>query len=41
MGVADGGKDGVMAEDFLNVENADARFNQMRGTKSLICNELF
>lgn len=29
MGVPDGGEDGVMAEDFLNVEQADAGFNQV------------
>lgn len=30
MGVADSGQEGAMSEDFLNVEYADARFNQVR-----------
>ena len=31
MGVAQGGEDGLMAEDFLHFQQVNARFNQMRG----------
>jgi hypothetical protein len=31
MRVTNGGEDGLVTEDFLNVEYADARFNQMCG----------
>jgi hypothetical protein len=31
MGVADCGQDGMVTKDFLNIENADAGFDQVRG----------
>ena len=31
MGVAQGGEDGLVAEDFLHFQQVNARFDQMRG----------
>jgi hypothetical protein len=31
VGVPNGGQDGLMAEDFLDLDQIDTGFNQMRG----------
>jgi len=44
MGVAEGGEDGLVAEDLLYFQQVNARFNQMRGitvAQTVRCNSFF